>query len=177
MAGECDRRAAARRRNEARELRLMTNVEVKSGTGSRQKKGSHVDEQRADNSRRRPENMRAATSAVESSPWRGGILKTAKRTSATELVWLITKSLREELGPRFATSLAGWRSVIASPSRNRLNRKLLQKLAQVEERLRREYSLANWVNAFLSVGHGESRIRSMRAPLLDGICSSRTLRP
>ena len=108
----------------------------------------------------------------------------AKRASATELVWLITEALREELGPHFATSLAvvsdeklGWRSVIASPSRNRLNRKLLQKLAQVEERLRREYSLANWVNAFLSVGHGESRIRSMRAPLLDGICSSRTLRP
>jgi hypothetical protein len=37
----------------------------------------------------------------------------------------------------------GWRSVIASPSRNRFNRKFLQKLAQVEERLRREYSLAN----------------------------------
>ena len=74
----------------------------------------------------------------------------AKRVSATELVWLITEALREELGPHFAMSLAvvsdekvGWRSVIASPSRNRLNRQLLQKLAQVEERLRREYSLAN----------------------------------
>ena len=74
----------------------------------------------------------------------------AKRVSAPELVWLITEALREELGPHFATSPAvvsdeklGWRSVIASPSRNRLNGKLLQKLAQVEERLRREYSLAN----------------------------------
>jgi hypothetical protein len=74
----------------------------------------------------------------------------AKRVSATELVWLITEALREEQGPHFATSLAivsdekvGWRSVIASPSRNRLNRNLLQKLAQVEESLRREYSLAN----------------------------------
>jgi hypothetical protein len=78
------------------------------------------------------------------------IFQMAKRVSATELVWLITEALREELGPNFATSLAvvsdekvGWRSVIASPSRNRLNRKLLQKLARVEERLRREYSLAN----------------------------------
>jgi hypothetical protein len=74
----------------------------------------------------------------------------AKRVSATELVWLITEALREELGPHFETSLAvvsdeklGWRSVIASPSRNRLNRKLLQKLAQVEQRLRREYSLGD----------------------------------
>ena len=74
----------------------------------------------------------------------------AKRVSATELVWLITEALREERGHHFATSLAvvsdekvGWRSVIASPSRNRLNRKLLRELARVEERLRREYSLAN----------------------------------
>jgi len=74
----------------------------------------------------------------------------AKRVSATDLVWLITDALREELGPHFTTSLAvvsdekvGWRCVIASPSRKRLNQKLLQKLAQVEEGLRREYSPAN----------------------------------
>jgi hypothetical protein len=92
--------------------------------------------------------LRAAASAVEEAC--GEIFQMAKRVSATELVWLITEALREELGPHFATPLAvvsdekvGWRSVTASPSRNRLNRKVLQKLAQVEERLRREYSLAN----------------------------------
>ncbi|GAC1688186.1 MAG: hypothetical protein PVS2B2_26950 [Candidatus Acidiferrum sp.] len=74
----------------------------------------------------------------------------AKRVSATELVWHITEALREEWDAHFATSLAvvpdekvGWRSLVASPSRNRLKRKLLQKLAQVEERLRREYSLVD----------------------------------
>ena len=79
-----------------------------------------------------------------------GIFQMVKRISATELVWLITDALREELGPHFATSLAvvsdekvGWRSVIASPSRKRLDRRLLQQLARVEERLRREYSLAS----------------------------------
>jgi hypothetical protein len=73
----------------------------------------------------------------------------AKRVSATELLWLITEALREEQ-PTFATSLAvvsdekvGWRTVIASASRNRVDRKLSQILARVEGRLRREYSLAN----------------------------------
>jgi carbamate kinase len=73
----------------------------------------------------------------------------AKRVSPTELVWLITEALREEQGPAFATSLAvvrdkkmGWRTVIASPSRRRVSRKLSQKMAEVEERLRREYLLA-----------------------------------
>ena len=76
----------------------------------------------------------------------------AKRISATELVWLITEALREGQDPTrpVAISLAvvsdekiGWRTIIASRSRRYLDRKLSQKMAQVEERLRREYALAN----------------------------------
>jgi hypothetical protein len=94
--------------------------------------------------------LRAAASAAEEAFGAKGFSKWPKGFQPPNFVWLITEALREELGPHFATSLAvvsdekvGWRSVIANPSRNRLNRKLLQKLAQVEERLRREYSLAN----------------------------------
>ena len=42
MSGGFHRRAAAHRRNETRALRLMSNVEVKSGTGPTAKKGAHV---------------------------------------------------------------------------------------------------------------------------------------
>ena len=76
----------------------------------------------------------------------------AKRVSASELVWLITKALREgeDHTRPVAISLAvvsdekvGWRTVIASRSRRHLDRKLSQKMAQIEERLRREYALAD----------------------------------
>jgi hypothetical protein len=42
MSGGFHPRAAAHRRNETRALRLMSNVEVKSGTGPAAKKGAHV---------------------------------------------------------------------------------------------------------------------------------------
>jgi hypothetical protein len=52
MSGGFHRRAPAYRRNETRALRLMSNVEVKSGTGPAAKKGAHVGDERADNSGR-----------------------------------------------------------------------------------------------------------------------------
>jgi len=47
MSGGFHRKAAAHRRNETRALRLMSNVEVKSGTGPAAKKGAHVGYERA----------------------------------------------------------------------------------------------------------------------------------
>ena len=76
----------------------------------------------------------------------------AKKISATELVWLITEELREGRDPArpLALSLAvvsddkmGWRTIIASHSRRSVDRKLSRKMALIEERLRREYALAN----------------------------------
>lgn len=76
----------------------------------------------------------------------------AKRVSGNELAWLIIAALSEGQEPnRFLRiSLAvvpdkklGWRTVIESRNRRYVDRKLAQKLAEVEERLRRDYALAN----------------------------------
>jgi hypothetical protein len=77
----------------------------------------------------------------------------AKRIAGNELAWLITQALREGQDPddrSLRISLAvvpdvrlGWRTVIASHSRRYVDRKLAQKMAEVEERLRRVYALAN----------------------------------
>lgn len=76
----------------------------------------------------------------------------AKRISASELVWLIMEAMGEgqDLNRFLRISLAvvpdkklGWRTVIESHSRRYVDRKVAQKMAEVEERLRREYALAN----------------------------------
>jgi hypothetical protein len=81
-----------------------------------------------------------------------GDLFVAKRVSGSELVWLIMEALTEGEGTNRLLRISfavipdkklGWRTVIESRSRRYMNRKLAQKMAEVEESLRREYALAN----------------------------------
>jgi len=76
----------------------------------------------------------------------------AKRVSGNELAWLIIEALSEgqDPNPFLRISLAvvpdkklGWRTVIESHSRRYVDRKLAQKMAEVEQKLRRLYALAN----------------------------------
>ncbi len=51
MSGGFHRRAIAHRRNETRALRLMSNVEVKSGTGPAAKNDTQIGDERAGRAR------------------------------------------------------------------------------------------------------------------------------